>query len=241
MSDDGVTIAMWSGPRNLSTALMYSFDNRADTQVWDEPFYAAYLGATGIDHPLRDEVLNAYETDPHVVAAHCLQQPAGARVFYQKHMTHHMVEGFPLDWMERVRNAFLIRAPEAVIASYDAKRRRPTLDDLGFVRQHELFERMADRLGQAPPVVDADAVRRAPEPALRRLCAALDIPFDPAMLAWPAGPRPCDGLWASHWYDAIHRSTGFSPSRPHRPLDAAELRLAEAAAPHHAALARWCV
>lgn len=234
-------VAMWSGPRNLSTALMYSFDNRADTVAWDEPFYAAYLKATGLDHPLKDAVVEAYETEPGAVAGACLEPPANARVFYQKHMTHHMLEGFPLAWIEEVTNAFLIRTPEAVVASYDAKRPAPTLDDLGFVRQRELFERTADRTGKMPPVVDADRLRRAPEPTLERLCRALAVPFDRAMLAWTPGPRACDGLWASHWYDAVHRSTGFAPPGPPPVLDAARQRLADAARPHYEALARFAL
>ncbi|MEO1092820.1 MAG: HAD family hydrolase [Pseudomonadota bacterium] len=205
-------IAMWSGPRNLSTAMMRSFENRADCTVWDEPFYAAYLTATGIDHPLRAEVLAAGISDPALVAAECLgPPPADVALYYQKHMTHHMVDGFPLDWLGACTNAFLIREPEAVIGSYQAKREAVTLDDLGFARQRELFEHVADRQGAAPPVIDADDVRRAPEATLRLLCTAIGISFDPAMLAWPPGPRASDGVWAPHWYDAVSRSTGFTP------------------------------
>jgi hypothetical protein len=229
---------MWSGPRNLSTALMRSFENRADTGVWDEPFYAAYLAASGADHPLRDAVIAAYETDPARVAAACLgPAPDGAAVVYQKHMTHHMLAGFPLDWTAGVTNAFLIRRPEAVVASYQGKRERATLDDLGVVRQRELFEEIGARTGQVPPVVDADAIRRAPADTLRRLCSVLGIAFDPAMLTWPAGPRASDGLWAAHWYDGVRRSTGFTPPSPVPALDEAGRALAEAARPAYAALA----
>lgn len=238
MSDGIRRIAMWSGPRNLSTALMRSFENRADTAVWDEPFYAAFLRAGAIDHPLRDEVIAAYEADPVRVAAACLEPaPAGAPVFYQKHMTHHMLADFPLDWTAGITNAFLIRRPEAVVASYQVKRERATLDDLGFVRQRELFDDIAQRTGAVPPVVDADAIRRDPETTLTKLCAALAIPFDPAMLAWPLGPRASDGLWATHWYDAVEHSTGFTPPPRTPALDDAGRRLAEAARPFYAALA----
>ncbi len=238
----GVRIAMWSGPRNLSTALMRSFENRADTAVWDEPFYAAFLVASGIDHPLRDEVVAAYETDPERVAAACLEPaPNGAGVFYQKHMTHHMLAGFPLDWTAGVTNAFLIRRPEAVVASYQVKRERATLDDLGFVRQRELFEEIGERTGVVPPVVEADAIRREPAATLAKLCAALAISFDPAMLAWRAGPRASDGLWAAHWYDAVQRSTGFTPPPPVPELDDAGRALAEAARPAYEALARYAL
>lgn len=233
-----VRIAMWSGPRNLSTALMRSFENRADTAVRDEPFYAAFLVASGLDHPLREEVVAAYETDPDRVGAACLgAAPQAAPVFYQKHMTHHMLAGFPLDWTAGVTNAFLIRRPEAVVASYQHKRERATLDDLGFVRQRELFDEIAGRTGVVPPVVDADAIRRDPAPTLAKLCAALEIPFDPAMLAWPPGARASDGLWAAHWYDAVERSTGFTPPPRTPALDDAGRCLAEAARPFYDALA----
>jgi len=238
MSDLVRRIAMWSGPRNLSTALMRSFENRADTAVWDEPFYAAFLDASGVDHPLREEVVAAYETDPARVAAACLgPTPDAAAVFYQKHMTHHMLADFPLDWTTGVANAFLIRRPEAVVASYQLKRERATLEDLGFVRQRELFEEIAARTGTMPPVVDADDIRRAPETVLRRLCAAVAVRFDPAMLAWPAGPRASDGLWAAHWYDAVARSTGFTPPPPVPALDETGRALADAARPAYEALA----
>jgi len=242
MTDGVRRIAMWSGPRNLSTALMRSFENRADTAVWDEPFYAAFLVASGLDHPLREEVVAAYETDPDRVAAACLgPPPVAAALVYQKHMTHHMLAGFPLAWTADVTNAFLIRRPEAVVASYRVKRERWRLDDLGFHRQRELFEEIAERTGTMPPVVDADDIRRAPESVLRRLCAALAVPFDPAMLAWPAGPRASDGLWAAHWYDAVRRSTGFSPPPPVPELDDTALALAEAARPAYEALAAYAL
>jgi hypothetical protein len=238
----GVRIAMWSGPRNLSTALMRSFENRADTAVWDEPFYAAYLAASGVDHPLRDEVVAAYETDPDRVAAACLEPaPDGAAVFYQKHMTHHMLADFPLDWTAGVTNAFLIRRPEAVVASYRRKRERATLDDLGFVRQRELFDEVAARTGGVPPVVDADAIRREPAATLAKLCAALAISFDPAMLAWRAGPRASDGLWAAHWYDGVRHSTGFTPPSPLPALDEGGRALVEAARPFYDALAAYAL
>jgi hypothetical protein len=204
-------IAMWSGPRNLSTALMRSFAQRADAQVWDEPFYAAYLAATGLDHPMRAEVITAGMSDPDDVARRCLAVPTGKSVFYQKHMTHHMLDEFPLDWMERATNAFLIRAPERVLASYVRKRDAVTASDIGCRRQRELFERAAELTGTAPVVIDSDDIRNDPERALRALCRALDLPFEPAMLSWPAGPHPSDGVWAPHWYDAIWKSTGFSP------------------------------
>ncbi|MGR3435635.1 MAG: sulfotransferase-like domain-containing protein [Shimia sp.] len=195
-------IAVWSGPRNLSTALMYAFGNRADVQAMDEPFYAAYLAETGLDHPLRAAVLAAQPTDPGEVVRR-LRVPR-ARIHYEKHMTHHMRPGFPLGWMDEATNVFLIRHPARVIASYERKRAAPTLEDLGFPQQAALMARVAD-----PVVIDADDILRAPREMLQTLCARIGIPFDEAMLSWPAGPKPFDGVWAPHWYDGVHRSTGF--------------------------------
>lgn len=204
-----IRIAMWSGPRNLSTAMMYSFGARTDCAVVDEPFYAAYLTRTGLDHPMREEVLAAQPADPAEVAASLTGGiPEGKPLFYQKHMTHHMLPGFPREWMRQCVNVFLIRHPARVVASYAKKREGPALEDLGFVQQAELFD-LVTAWGQRPIVVDSADIRAAPENKLRDLCAALDIPSDPAMLYWPAGGHKDDGVWAAHWYGAVHRSTGF--------------------------------
>ena len=210
-------IVMWSGPRNLSTALMRSFGARPDTEVVDEPFYAAFLAATGIDHPMRDAVIAAGETDWRRVAAACAAEPAERPIRYEKQMTHHMIEAFGLGWTAGAVEAFLIRDPRAVAASYAAKREAFVLEDLGLRRQAELFDRAADRLGHAPPVVDATDIRRDPEGSLRALCGALGIGFDPAMLSWAPGRRATDGVWGRHWYGAVERSTGFAPSDPEPP------------------------
>ncbi len=231
---DGMRLAMWSGPRNLSTAMMRAFGNRADVAaVWDEPFYAAYLAASGKAHPMREAVLAAQPQDWREVARACAKTevPQG-RVLYQKHMAQHMLPEFGRDWMDGLTHVFLIRAPERVVASYAAKREAVTLDDLGFVQQAALFERVADRQGTAPPVIEAEAVRADPETALRGLCAALDLAFDPAMLRWEPGSRASDGVWGAHWYGSVRASTGFAPPEPALPrLDAAMRRLAEAARP----------
>jgi hypothetical protein len=222
---------MWSGPRNLSTAMMRSFGNRADCAgVMDEPFYAAYLAASGADHPMRDAVLASQPQDWRAVARDCatVAVPPG-RIVYQKHMTHHMLPEFGLDWMDGLDHVFLIRAPERVVASYAAKREEVALADLGFARQAELFDRVTERSGAAPPVIDAEAVRADPERVLRRLCAALGLAFDAAMLAWPAGPRASDGVWAGHWYAAVTASTGFAAPEPAPPPLAGRMReIAEA-------------
>lgn len=201
------TIAMWSGPRNLSTALMYSFGNRADFTVVDEPFYAHYLRETGLAHPMREEVLASQPQDAKTVIQ-SLTQPK-AKHFYQKHMCQHMLPSVPRDWMYSVRNVFLIRHPARVIASFGAKYEGFGLADIGFSQQLELFEmlRNADR---TPLVIDSADIRDNPEAMLTKLCAALDIPFSPAMLCWPAGGHPDDGAWAPHWYNAVHASTRFA-------------------------------
>lgn len=227
---------MWSGPRNLSTALMRSFEARPDVaEVWDEPFYAAYLAASGEDHPMRAEVLSAQAQDWRVIASACAEAegPPGT-IIYQKQMTHHMLPGFGRDWMDAVSNVFLIRAPERVAASYRAKREAVSLEDIGFVQQAELFDRVADRLGKAPPVIDAEDVRADPQGVLTRLCDAIGLGFEPTMLTWEAGPRDSDGVWASHWYGAVERSTGFAPPDPApAALEGALADLAEAARPSY--------
>ncbi|MEM6423330.1 MAG: HAD family hydrolase, partial [Pseudomonadota bacterium] len=207
----GTRIVMWSGPRNLSTAMMRSFGARADTRVVDEPFYAAFLAATGIDHPMREAVIAAGETDWHRVAAACAAPPPAGTIRYEKHMTHHMLDGVALDWLEGAAIAFLIRDPRAVAGSYAAKREAFTLEDLGLVRQAALFDHCTALLGRQPPVVDADDIRRDPAGTLGLLCAVLGIAYDPAMLHWPAGSRETDGVWGAHWYGAVNRSTGFAP------------------------------
>jgi hypothetical protein len=205
-------IAMWSGPRNLSTAMMRAFSSRPDCAVSDEPFYAAYLAATGITHPMNAEVLASQPQDPHQVAANLLGPvPGGKSVWYQKHMAHHMIEGFPLDWMDHVTNVFLLRSPERVLASYAQKREEVALRDIGFAEQAMLFDRVAERTGKAPVVVDSEDVRRDPRGTLAALCRAIDLDFTDAMLSWPKGQHADDGVWAPHWYGAIFDTTGFAP------------------------------
>jgi hypothetical protein len=241
---DGTRIAMWSGPRNISTAMMRSFEARGDTAVTDEPFYAAYLHRTGIDHPLRDEVIASQSIDSREVAAALVGPvPGGKPIWYQKHMTLHLLEGFEQDWMWQVLNAFLIRDPPAVLASYAAKRTQVTLADLGFVQQRRLFEREAERLGAPPPVVDAADILANPARTLERLCRALGIMYTPSMLGWPKGPRPTDGVWAPAWYQSVERSTGFES----RGVESAVVlppplqRLADEAQPHYEALKGYCL
>ena len=197
-------IAMWSGPRNLSTAMMYAFGNRPDFAVWDEPFYAPYLVATGAQHPMRDEIIAVHETDPQKVAAACLGSiPAEKPHFYMKHMPHHMVDGFPLDWAKDCVNVHLIRHPARVIASYAKKHPQMTAWDIGFPQQKHIYETLGG------VIIDSADILRDPEATLSALCKAIGLPFDKRMLSWPSGGRPEDGVWAAHWYDGVHKSTGF--------------------------------
>ncbi|WP_226578763.1 sulfotransferase-like domain-containing protein [Acuticoccus sediminis] len=206
-----MNIAMWSGPRNLSTAMMYSFGARSDCAVWDEPFYAAYLARTGLDHPMTDAIIAAGEPDPAVVAARCAGTPPhGKAHFYQKHMAHHMLPGDDFSWMEGLTHVFLIRHPARVLASYDVKRENPTLSDIGFEQQKMIYDRVREMTGTDPVVIDSNDIRADPAGALRRLCEAIGLPFDEAMLSWPAGGHADDGVWAAHWYGAVHKSTGFA-------------------------------
>lgn len=242
-NERAVRIAMWSGPRNISTAMMRSFGSRADAGVVDEPLYAAYLAATGLNHPMREEVLASQSSDWRDVVRHVVlgAVPGGRAIYYQKHMTHHMLPAFGRDWIASMRNAFLIRDPAAVLASYVLKRDDVSLDDIGIVQQRELFEREADRRGNAPPVIEGEDVLRAPAPMLSALCAALDIPYDVAMLSWASGRRDTDGVWAPAWYAAVEQSTGFGPatSRARAPLPAELQRIADAAQPHYEVLAGY--
>lgn len=234
-------IAMWSGPRNLSTAMMYAFSARGDCAVWDEPFYAAYLDATGINHPMRDEIIAAHEPDPDVVAATCKGPiPQGQRLFYQKHMTLHMIPGFDRRWMRSCTNVFLIRHPARVVASYAKKREGPTLADIGFTQQAELFDEVVGWSGATPIVIDSDDIRADPAGMLQKLCAALNIPFTRNMLRWPAGGNAADGVWAPHWYGAVHRSTGFEGAEGPLPdLGGVYADLAQRALPFYERLATF--
>ncbi|MFT6076572.1 MAG: hypothetical protein ACJAZ1_003507 [Yoonia sp.] len=214
--------------------MMYAFGNRADFATWDEPFYAPYLAATGADHPMRDEIIAAHETDPMKVAQRCLDTiPAQKPHFYMKHMPHHMIAGFPLDWAKDCVNVHLIRHPARVIASYGAKRDEITLNDIGYVQQAALYDQV-DGI-----VIDSSDIRAAPEAMLKRLCAVIDLPFDPEMLHWNAGQRAADGVWAKHWYSAVHQSMGFAGAEGPLPdLDEAQEKMRHLAMPHYEKLAK---
>jgi len=231
-------IAMWSGPRNLSTAMMYSFGSRTDCSVVDEPFYGAYLAMTGLDHPMRSEIIETCETDPQRVIEGLIGSNKGNLPhFYQKHMTQHMIAGIDRGWMKQVKNVFLIRHPARVIASYVKKREMPLLADLGLQEQMELYD-LAVSFGQVPPVIDSVDVRKNPKRALTALCDAIGIPFDARMLSWPAGGHKDDGIWAQHWYGAVHESTGFAGTEGPLPeLPDQYLPLLQQALPYYQAMA----
>jgi len=234
-----IRIAMWSGPRNLSTAMMRSFGSRSDTFVSDEPFYGAYLNATGDPQPMADQVMASMDCDWASVARTMTGPcPTGAPIWYQKHMAHHMVGPIAHDDLPSLTHAFLIRDPARVVASYAAKRVAVRPDHLGVERQVEFFEREADRLGRAPPVVDSADILANPEGVLSRLCREIGIEWDPAMLLWQAGLRETDGIWASHWYDAVAASTGFGPpDQGQVVLDDDAQRVADACRPYYERLA----
>ena len=241
-ADNPVRIAMWSGPRNISTAMMRAFENREDCAVSDEPFYAAYLAATGLIHPMREAVIASQSVEPRDVATALLgPAPQGRAVWYQKHMSHHMLPGFGRDWIDAVTNVFLIRPPAAVLASDTQKRAEVTLAEIGLPQQAEIFDRVAQRLSRAPPVLAASDVLANPRGMLGALCKACGIAFSERMLAWPAGRRASDGVWAPAWYDKVEQSTGFAAPRAEAGVAelARHLRaIAEAGAPLYAQLAR---
>jgi len=210
-----VRVAMWSGPRNISTAIMRAWGNRADTFVIDEPFYAYYLSETGKKHPVADEVIASGETDWQKIVAQLTGPiPNGKRIFFQKQMAHHLLPDVDREWLGGVTNCFLIRDPREVIASYVKKRDDPALKDLGFTQQAEIFDFVRTRLKATPPVLDAKDVLENPRRVLRLLCEAVGVDFSESMLSWPPGLRGTDGSWAGHWYGEVAKTTSFQPYRP---------------------------
>ncbi|MGH8307047.1 MAG: HAD family hydrolase, partial [Gammaproteobacteria bacterium] len=213
------------------------------TAVIDEPFYAHYLLKTGVEHPGRDEVIASQDTDWREVAKMLTGPiPDGKSIWYQKHMTQHILPDMPLDWLKQVSNCFLIRVPEEVVASFTRNRPDAALWELGFEQQARLFEQVCQRSGSLPPVMDAADVLKDPAGMLRALCKRLGITFTERMLHWPAGPRSSDGIWAKHWYQAVERSTGFEPYQPHDVhLSAFQARLVEQCRPFYERLAQHCL
>lgn len=216
VSNEPIRIAMWSGPRNISTAMMRSFGARSDCAVIDEPFYAAYLFDSGQDHPMRGRVIASQPTDwRNVVRRITGKVPDQKPIWYQKHMTHHMLPHYGRFWMGEMRNCFLIRDPARMIASYAVKWDQDlTVEMMGLRAQRELYEQAAELLGAPPPVVDADDILRDPAGVLWHLCQKINIPFTEEMLSWLPGRRETDGVWAAHWYGAVEESTGFKAPDP---------------------------
>jgi hypothetical protein len=216
MTHEPIRVAMWSGPRNISTAMMRAWENRPDAIVVDEPLYAHYLLETDIDHPGREEVIAAHENDWRKVVEDLVHAPlpAGKSIYYQKHMTHHLLDHMDLGWVDGLVNCFLIRDPAEVITSYIKVRPEVTLADIGLEEQRRLFDHVSAVTGETPPVIDSVDVLENPRRILTLLCQRIGVPFSEQMLAWPAGPRPSDGVWARYWYDAVWASTGFEPYRP---------------------------
>jgi hypothetical protein len=218
-----IRIAMWSGPRNISTAMMRAWSNRADTIVCDEPLYAHYLLKTGAAHPGADEVMAHHETDWRKVVAWLIGLPSsacdaasqeGKTIFYQKHMAHHLLPKIERGWLDQLTHAFLIRDPREMLTSLVKHLPDPALRDTGLPQQVEIFEHVWRTTGRTPPVIDARDMLDDPRRTLTLLCEALGVAFDEAMLRWPAGPRDTDGVWARHWYASVERSTTFEPYQP---------------------------
>jgi hypothetical protein len=234
---DVVRVAMWSGPRNISTAMMRAFENRPDTVVVDEPLYAAYLARTGIDHPAREEVIASQPAEIEAAVAELdAPLPPGRHVHYAKHMAHHVARGMDLNWTLGFRNVLLIRDPVEVVASYVRARETCEPEDIGLPQQQWLLE-LWDEHGLEVPILDAREFLGAPEAQLRWLCDRLEIPFTDRMLSWPPGPRESDGVWAPHWYEAVWASTGFEPWHPRETsLSDHDAAVAEACRPIYDAL-----
>lgn len=235
-----VRICLWSGPRNVSTALMYAFAQRRDTRVVDEPLYAHYLRVSGASHPGREDVLAAQEADGETVVREQILGTWDSPVVFFKQMAHHLVE-LDRDFLSRVANVILTRDPEQMLPSLARQIPEPRLRDTGLAVQSGLLDELR-ALGQDPPILEARRLLEDPEGVLGRLCNRLGIDFDPAMLAWPAGPRPEDGVWAPHWYHNVHRSTGFAPYRPKTaPFPERLQPLLDEARPHFQRLAAWAL
>lgn len=235
-----IRIAMWSGPRNISTALMRSWENRNDCSVVDEPFYAAYLADTGLDHPCRKQILLTQSTDYGKVIEELTLNPVNTPLQYQKHMTHHIPKGMSMDWSAPFKHCFLIRDPAQVIASYLQK--MPTIDEdsIGISRQAQLYEQITEVTGSPPAVIDSNDVLQNPQQVMTKLCHVLGVDFpEQAMLNWPTGRRSSDGIWADHWYHNVEQSTGFGQYQPTQPqLTGEHLALAEAMQVHYRKLAQ---
>ena len=210
-----IRIAMWSGTRNISTAMLRSWENRPDTYVCDEPLYAYYLNETGIKHPGRKEVIESGETDWKKVTNELIEKnPENREIFYQKHMTHHLLPNIEREWMKKLRNCFLIRDPKEVILSYSKTRSEFTIEDIGILQQKEIFDYILEMEGESPPIIDSKDVLENPKKILEALCKRLKIPFYEQMLKWPKGERDTDGIWGKYWYHNVITTSEFMRHQP---------------------------
>jgi hypothetical protein len=235
-------IAMWSGPRNISTAMMRSWENRPDCSVIDEPFYAYYLAQTQSPHPMFEQIIASQSVNYHDVANAMSSGSCNTELQYQKQMTHHMLPNCDLAWTEHLTHCFLIREPAQVVNSYTNSRGECNADDIGIKRQFELYEAISAITGQTIPVIDSNEVLRNPELTLSKLCKALDVSFSHTMLNWPAGPRKSDGVWASHWYKSVEASTKFSlPKNTVPSLDTQQRAVVDEVLPYYQALQRFLI
>jgi len=234
-----IRIAMWSGPRNISTAMMRAWENRPDTWVVDEPLYAHYLTQVRVNHPGVEEVIAAGDPDwQRVVRGITGDTPRGRPIYYQKHMAHHFLPHLRGEWVLGLTNCFLIRHPAEVLPSLEARMGLPALSDTGLPQQVEILRLVQTSTGVTPPVFDAEDILKDPRGSLTRLCEAVGVQFSERMLAWPAGRRETDGIWAKYWYDAVERSTGFEPYQPRsRTVPAALRGLLDECMPYYEALA----
>ena len=229
-----IRIAMWSGPRNLSTAMMRSWENRLDTVVVDEPLYGPYLSRTGKKHAAYEAIIQSQGSQwQPIVKALTERQFEGAGIYYQKHMSHHLTEDISLGFTDHLRNGFLIRHPNEVLTSYLRKHPHATPEDLGYPQQVRLFNWIKERTGKAPPIFESKDIQKNPDRLLKKMCLSLDVPYDKAMLSWPKGYRDSDGIWAKHWYNRVIESTGFSSYNPkENKLSSAEQCIADQCRPY---------
>ena len=210
MKNSPKKIGMWSGPRNISTALMRSFENRSDTAVLDEPFYAYFLNETGIKHPIYKQVIQTYETSWKNISNTLTGPiPNGKSIWYQKLMTHHWVKNAPLDWLEKIHNCFLIRNPKQVIISYLKIHNNITPELIGLPQQLHIFNTVVKKTNKIPIVISSEDILENPKLMLELLCNLLDIPFSDQMLQWPKGTRDSDGIWGEYWYKNVVQTTSF--------------------------------
>ncbi len=237
-------IAMWSGPRNISTAMMRSWENREDTIVIDEPLYGPYLSETKKQHPMFSEIIKGQGKDeePIINELTSSELPRNKSIYYQKHMCHHILEGMDISWVMQLENVFLIRDPRYVLSSYLRKHDNPTPEDLGYPQQFKLFNFVKQQCGYTPVVMDSKDILLDPEGMLGLLCKELNVKFDSNMMLWPKGYRKSDGVWASHWYNRVIESTGFSPYQPKNlNLNEKEQALAEKCMPYYLSLKKFAI